>query len=293
MFLRLFKYLLPRARAWSLTAAKPLRKFWEALTILGANFKIFADTIVYDDYFAQKTTVLDEWWAEYGLLPVPSLTEQQQRDRLAAAWAEYGGQSPQYIQDKLQQAGFDVYVHEWWLPGYSILCGEPLAQCGEPLAQCGQFGVDIHFTTPTVKNPLDYLRQTYLAKGGVLIQCGGLLAQCGEPLAQCGQQIEKIEYPLVNKIPQSIINYTILCGEPLAQCGEPLALCGEFDRIINTERDYTIPSDPIFWPYFTYIGGKIFPQDALVPRARKSEFETLCLKVCPAHQWLGMLIKYI
>jgi hypothetical protein len=293
LFLKVFQHILPKARAWSITALKSLRTFWQSLTILGSDFKDYADTYIFDALYSQKTVLLDEWIAEFGLELDTSLTEQQKRDRLAAKWAELGGQSPYYIQTALQNAGFDVYVHDWWLPGYTILCGEPLALCGEPLAQCGQTNTDIHYGLPIVKNPFDYLRPTYLPKGGIDVQCKEPLALCGELQALCGNSSEKTSYPLVNIIEITIKQFTVLCGESLAQCGEPQALCGEYDGYINTFRDYTIPQDPRFWPNFAYVGGKKWPDIAYVPKLRRTEFETLCLKLFPTHLWLGIMVQYV
>jgi len=291
-FLNLFKHLLPRARAWSITVKKSLQKFWDALTVIGDNFKYYADTWIYDAYFADRTELLDLWINEFGLSLSTTLTEEQRRDRLVARWAETGGQSPRYIQNAIQNAGFDIYVHEWWFPGYTILCGEPEAACGEPLAQCGQFGNDLYFGVPRAKNPFDYLRSTYLPKNSIFVECGEPLAECGEPQALCGNTGEKIGYPLVNKIDISIQNYTILCGEPVAECGESFAECGEFDKIITTQKDYAIPNDPRRWRYFAYFGAEIFPNLAEIPIARKDEFENLLLKLCPLQLWLGILVKY-
>lgn len=293
LFLKVFQHILPKARAWSITVLKPLRTFWESLTILGSNFKNYADIYIFNALYAQKTVLLDEWIAEFGLELDSSLSEQQKRDRLASRWAELGGQSPGYIQNALRSAGFDVYVYDWWLPGYTILCGEPLALCGEPLAQCGQTSTDIHYGIPRVKNPFDYLRSTYLPKGGIEVQCNDPLARCGELQALCGNTTEKTSYPLVNIIQITIKHFTALCGEALIECDESLAICGEYDGYIHTYRDYTIPRDPKFWPYFAYVGGKPFGTIAYVPKLRRTEFEKLCLRLFPTQLWLGIMVQYV
>jgi hypothetical protein len=123
--------------------------------------------------------------------------------------------------------------------------------------------------------------------------CGELLAQCGEPDAQSGSRAEKEGYPLANKIRITTVNYTALCGEADIACGESVASCGEFDKYTNSYRDYCIPTAEFYWRFFAYVGGDPFGTLAKVPVIRRDEFETLCLKLFPAHLWLGILVKYV
>lgn len=269
IFLDLYKNLLPRARAWAITLAKPLRSLFEGLDL--SAFKTFVD-LVWLDIFPASTQQLAKWEDQWGLLP-GNFTEQERRDRLDAAWKFVGGQDPRYIQDTLQANGFDVYVHEWWVPGT------------EP-------GVGVHRCV-TPRNPFAYLREENVPVE-YTVQCGEPLMQCGEADALCGNSNALIGYPLVNKVVDNDapgVGYTVLAGEPLMQCGEPGALCG--DGLLETQfKKYTIPTDPKKWPYFLYIGGENFPDLAQVDPSRQGEFEDLCLKICPAQQWLGILVEY-
>lgn len=153
LFFRIIRHLLPRARAWRLTIDKTLRQFFEGLSDAPGDARDFVDD-VYDDLDPQRTRALSDWEDQFGLV-AGTLTEQERRDRLAAAWKATGGQDPRYIEDTLRGAGFDVYVHEWWVPGSAgpnppkrnpafalgtvtyIQCGVAEAQCGEPEALCG------------------------------------------------------------------------------------------------------------------------------------------------------------
>lgn len=172
----LFKHLLPTGRAWSITADKPLRKFFEALGDLVSGPRAEADNI-FLDIFPSTTTKLSEWEKQFGLgaaLP----TEAQRRARLAAAWSDVGGQSPAYIQDLLQANGFDVFVHDWWVPGTEPPVGTDAAA--------------------TARNPLTVLSAQYV--GTVPgVDCGEALAECGEAFAECGNYSGSVGYPLVNK----------------------------------------------------------------------------------------------
>ena len=247
MFLRIFKHLLPTAKAWRITTDKKLRQFFDGLTGTPSDLKTFFDE-VWLDIFPNTTRQIDTWQDQFGL-PNTDITEQEKRDRLAAAWKALGGQDPRYIQDTLQANGFNVFVHEWWVPGSEPVPG--VKQCVTP------------------RNPLTYLRREFIE---------------GEPAP--------IGYPLVNKVFESKPDLFVLCGEALAQCGEPTALCGNYFQFKELLRQYIVPDDPTKWPYFLYIGAQTFPNIAQIDPNRRDEFEALCLKICPAQQWLGILVEY-
>lgn len=245
--INIFKHLLPRARAWSITIDKQLRQFFNALSVsLIETIRAYYDGI-WSGIDPQTTTDLKRWENQFGLIDT-GLTTQQRRDRLDAAWATTGGQDPKYLQDTLQANGFDVYVHEWWAPGTEAAVGVS--------------------AQPTIRNPLTYLKQTY----------PGDTSPSG--------------YPLVNIIYDTTKNYTMIMGEPLAVMGEILAEMGEYSGFIESQKPYTIPNDTGYFPYFIYIGGETFGTLAGIPAERQREFETLCLKLCPAQLWLGLLINY-
>mgnify|MGYP000604450951 CR=1 FL=1 len=109
--LNLIKHLLPNGRAWSLTINKALRRFFNGLTGVSSDYKDFNDKVLLD-IFPETTRQLSEWEAQFAL-PNVGLTESARRARLAGAWQSQGGQTVGYIQKTLQDAGFDVYVHEF------------------------------------------------------------------------------------------------------------------------------------------------------------------------------------
>ncbi len=243
MFFRLYKHLLPRARALQITTTKRLRELFEGLTGFPEDIKLFVDQ-VWEDIFPVTTRELDQWEDQFGL-PNTGLTEQERRDRLDAAWKALGGQDPTYIQETLQAAGFPVYVHEWWVPG------------SEP-------AVD----SPAAATPRD-------------------------PVAT----LVAPAYPLVNRIVKSDKLFTAYFDNGALpnenQFGKTGSQFGAFSNSAVVEVEYDIPTDPSSWPYFLYIGDAVFPNLASIPIARKEEFETLCLKICPAEQWLGILVNYV
>ncbi len=271
IFFRIFKHLLPNARAWRITVDKKLRQFFEGLSEgIGPPIKKFIDE-VWLDIFPQTTRELNAWEQQWGLSN-PGLTDQERRDRLDATWKILGGQDPRYIQDTLRSNGFDVYVHEWWVPGSEPAPG--VKQCVTP------------------RSPILYLRREFT---GVTpgVECGEALAECGEAFAEAGNGVEPRGYPLVNKILQTVPDVIPLCGEAIAEAGEAAALCGNYVDFITELREYIVPSDTSKWPYFLYIGAQDINDIAQVDPKRKDEFEALCLKICPAQQWLGMLVEYV
>lgn len=153
MFFRILQHLLPDGVAWRTTVQKRLRTLLEALAEEPAAVRVFVDK-VYRDLFPESTRELAAW-ERFFVLPGNG-DDATRRQRLAAAWQETGGQAPRYLQDIVQAAGFDLYVHEWWSSGPpwvardprahtqvpligTVQCGEPDALCGEVSAQCNAF----------------------------------------------------------------------------------------------------------------------------------------------------------
>lgn len=269
-WLNVFKHLLPNARAWRITIEKQLRQFFQGLTGIGEDTKTFLDN-VYEDLDPQKTRELDAWEKQFALMNA-NLTEQERRDRLDAQWKALGGQSPGYIQDTLQAAGFNVFVHEWWVPSIEHPAG-------------GSVNGDV---TPVVRDPLDFLDDGSVAAQSFLMVDGTESAQDGDTVAMDGSSGTPAGYPLVNKILVSAVE-TIGDGNVTMQDG--LGQDGG-SVIVYSLRQYTIPNDVTKFPFFLYIGGETFPENAMVTQARREEFEDLCLKICPTEQWLGILVSY-
>lgn len=108
-WVRVFDRLLPRSRAFHLTLDRTLKKYFEGLSALPEMVKEHVASVLLEA-FPQTTTRLSDWSLLFGS---PQLLS---ADEVAAEWKATGGQTPQYIQDILQDAGYDVYVHEWWVP---------------------------------------------------------------------------------------------------------------------------------------------------------------------------------
>jgi len=256
--LSIFKHLLPRAKAWNITINKRLRQFFEGLgpPIIDDAIGFFDD--IWADMFPATTRELIAWETAYGLLKT-DLNESERRSRLAAYWQATGGQNPKYIQDTLQNAGFNVYVHEWW----EVPAADP----------------------PVARNPFEAFN---LVEYG----CDDPELECGEPAAECANSPSSDGYMLVNKLYTADIDYTVTCGDDDAECGESIAECGENNGFLFDRIDYPIPQNPDYWPYIYYISDQTFPDVASVSSDRMDEFEDLILKISPTSLWVGMLVSY-
>ena len=263
LFFRIFQHLLPRARAWTLIAEKILRNFFEGLTGLPADFKDFIDQ-VWLDIFPTSTRDLLDWEQQFGIVS-PAATDAERRETLEAQWMRGGGLGPDALQEVLQSAGFDLYVHEAW-----------------------------HFTpAKAIRNPHLWLIDADTSIVYVA-ECGEAVAECGEPTALCGDTSTPTGILLVNKILQRSVDHieAVICGEAAAACGEPASLCGDNSGFTSEFKPYILPNDPDRWPFFWYIGGVGFGDMVTVPITRKSELETLILKIGPTHLWAGLFVSY-
>lgn len=109
-WLKYFDFMLPNSRAWDLAPDGPLRKYFNALSVVPQITRDFMMSTI-TEIFPEYTTRLHDWSVLFGS------TEDYDRSELAAAWSAFGGQDPKYIQDTLRSLGVDIYVHEWWVPG--------------------------------------------------------------------------------------------------------------------------------------------------------------------------------
>lgn len=109
-WVKVFDRLLPRSRIWHLVLDRVLKKFFHGLSILPKMIREHIGSILLEA-FPATTTRFEDWSYAFGSPETLNAIE------IASEWAAFGGQSPAYIQQLLQDAGFNVYVHEWWYPG--------------------------------------------------------------------------------------------------------------------------------------------------------------------------------
>lgn len=253
--INLWKTVLPQSRAFSLIVTKTLRKFYESLTYPQYYRDKFDQC--YKDLDPQATTLLERWEDQF-YLPANGLTEQQRRDRLAATLKMTGGQSPAYLQGILRGYGFDVYVHDWWIPEEQVVS----LRMGNEQAFMGGDGAFMGASTsiyPSAWDPNTLLVPPY--------------------------------YPLVNRT--STASYkSVTMGGDSAYMGGESAYMGAI-AMTESGDHYPIPSDPIRFRGFFYIAAEEMPNTATVPLERKEELEELILAIFPAHLWGGILVDFI
>jgi len=260
LFLRVYQHLLPRAQAWKIAYEKTLRSFFEGLSEFPDDAREFYDDI-WLDIFPETTRQLDEWEKQFGIITdIPS--ESERRARLDAEWKQLGGQSPSYIQNILQDAGFPVYVHEWWYYDNdfagAIIFGNAEAVFGNANSIFGNSSA----ITRQTRDP-----NLWIDSNSVLVN--------------------KITF--VNKLFTQYVNF----GNAFASFGNANAVFGGFTGISLDILKYQIPTDPDTFPYFWYVGGVDFGSYVDIPAERKDEFETLILKIKPRHTWVGLFINYV
>ncbi|WFS86256.1 hypothetical protein vBVhaSMAG7_039 [Vibrio phage vB_VhaS_MAG7] len=255
MSLNLWKAALPQSRMFSLIITKTLRLFYQGLTYPQYYRDLFDTT--YKQLDPQVTDNLLRWEDQF-YLPSSGLTEQERRDRLEATWRMTGGQSPAYLQSILRGYGFDVYVHDWWLPDgelVNLTMGDDEAVMGGEFAV---MGADL-INTPVPWNPNELLISPY--------------------------------YPLVNRISSDRFQ-PLTMGSDDGFMGSDDGFMGNLVEVSSSEF-YPIPADPVKWRGFVYVAGETMPNTATVPLARQDEFEELILSIFPADKWVGVLVDFV
>lgn len=248
--------LLPRGRAFRIAGV-----LIDALSSVADRIRLEAE-LAWLDFFPATTRNVSEWQDQFGLDAGLALTDTQRRERLAGVWKATGSLSPKHLQDVLQTAGFDVWVHEWWIPG------------SVPVSP---------------RDPLTHLSTVGAVAAASSTRCGVANARCGVANARCGSTFSALGYPLVDGVTRSAFLYLATLGDPDLRCGAPGARCGASTGVVDVASSYPIPSAP---HVFVYIGGFDFPDLVTVRADRRSELERLVLKHKPAHLWAGMLINY-
>lgn len=174
-FFNTLKHLLPTGKAWQLTINSSLRRFILGLSQSFDDSKQFIMD-VHSDRFPADTRELILWENQFGLGHTG--TDDERRARLTSAWAETGGQSPYYLQTRLQEAGFDAYVYDWFDGGG--VARDPNLTEGYPLVNA------LNKTIPTFAVYCSFIDDTFT---------------CGSPDAICGAKgssnaIRKVQYDL-------------------------------------------------------------------------------------------------
>lgn len=257
-FFRVIDKLLPRSRAFYLVVNKRLTQFFKGLAALPQDTKENFQN-AYNDLFPNSTRHLDKWNETFGI-GFPALSEDNQRMDLDSAWKATGGQGDDYIQEVLNNAGFDVQVHEnnpavdpdLFLNSIPIMvAGGPAAFAGNDQAFAGKTGGDLLVNGPILTNIPVYNSVA-----------GALNMSAGNDFAVAGQFTK---FGTVDKI------YQIPDDPDL--WGGFFFIGGDATR--NGANELTAI------------------ENVNIPVERKSEFIRLILKIKPGQSWVGLMVNYV
>lgn len=260
-YFKLFKYLFPKSNAFSLFIQKFLTQFVEGLTALPDDFRKYIDQI-YLDLFPATTRELSLWEKVFGITN-PSTDDAIRRNTIDQRWKLKGGQGPDYIQQVLQDNGFDVQVHE---------------------------------NNPPI-DPAFFIGISFImVAGGFNAYAGRIDAYAG--MALNGELLVNGFIP----IETSQRLFEMVAGGINGYAGNSKAVAGYFNQYITENKTYTLPTDPLLWPFVFFIGGDATRdpitheltaiETVQIPKEREQEFKNLILLIKPAQTWAGLIIEY-
>ena len=150
--------LLPEGAAWNPKPGADMDKLLDAVG--GVEQSLFDDFVLLAKLRdPELTPILDDLEREYGIYPDESLSDETRRSQLkAVVYARRSTGSIDYLQQRLDDAGFELQVHSnspavdpnTFLSGTAQMqAGETLAQAGEPTAQAGVFEGQLVVNTAT------------------------------------------------------------------------------------------------------------------------------------------------
>ena len=260
MFDKFLRLLLPASWFWQ-SSTSNLGKLWESIAAVADTTKNYLLGSVTDS-IPLKTLEFEKWEEELSLPTNTTLIDEQRRQRISGKLLETNVGTINSIQTKLQQYGFDLYVHS-------------------------------PFQNNVLVNPSNYLSTA--STQPALISLGSPWGYLGHENAVLGykEDIPK-GYPLVN-IDYQIDNSLISLGGEWGYLGHQNAILGysAASSIVNEKRvKYILPTDANLYQYFIYIGAANFGDFVTISKTRRNELERLLLQIVPAHIWIGMLITF-
>lgn len=267
LFLRIFQHLLPRAQAWRLTTSKTLRSFFGGLAA--------GDVLQAEDGQALTTETGRPIMATDGFLVEARATIDlvfddifPDRTRLLDEWERlYGLQADQDEETRRLELAAEWSATGGQSPSYI-----------QGVLQTAGFDVYVHEwwssgPNPYVaRDPRDYTTSPLIGT----VQCTGVAYQyTSQP--QCTPAVDGDGNALAQP----------LCNGFLANDPHYFA-----NKNLTRTAPPPVPDDQSRWPYFIYIAGETFPDEADVPSSRKQAFERLLQKLKPAEQWIVTLVNY-
>ena len=209
----------------------------------------------------QNTPILSDLEKEYGLQSNDKLSLQERIDRLCSAKTSRSGYGADYMQDKLQQAGFDVQVHInnppvdpdlFLFEAYKIHCNDNTnAFCGNQNAVCGGIGGSL------IVNG-DFFTETQ----ELSVTAGSEFAVSGSDKALCGR---------IFNVLRELVTYTI--PNDIGYWGLFFFVGGDATRDGSGELTAIEPAE--------------------IAVARREEIIRLIVKYKPSHSWAGFIGTFV
>jgi len=237
------------------------------------------------------TPILKDLEKEYGILTQDNLSEEDRRSQLHSRVYARPGFGLDYMQERIQAAGFDLVVqandpavdpalllgNQYW----TVAGGSP-GVGGFPVQWAG------YYTNPV--GPPIYESIAGYKAGGELLVNGKIFAPLG--LAPD---------PYAVQVP----NYLCCAGFAGMVAGSRYAYAGYFLSMLRRPVEYPIP--PLekagYWPLIFFVaksfsGWDQEPPDPRavpgdVPATRVPELKRIILRHKPLHTWCGLIINYI
>jgi hypothetical protein len=262
-FRDLLTLLLPSGAAWNAATGLGLDQF---LNGMAANLQIVKDYLEGLGKLRDplQTPQLEDLEREYGIISNTSLSDTQRRQILRAKKGQRAGTgSYTQLQDKLDEAGFDLVVQEnnpkidpdLWIGGaYQIHANNTNAIAGNNAAYAGY----------------------------------------NDPL---GRLIVNSEQFVTQEI-----RYSAQANGTNTVAGNSQAVAGYFTEMTRVEKVYTVPDfDVDRWNYIFYVGGPVTDWTASPPVFERgevpAELEAALIEIIlqhkPTHSWCGLVVDYI
>ena len=252
-------FLLPKNFLWSGQTDRPFTKFIEALASAPKYVHDYLGQIL-TDIFPRLTTRGDEWSKQLNYA-----TEQTQ-DTIGNNIKEGAGQSPNHLQQAIQDAGFtNVFVHEWWRTGnesdyVEVQCDDGFTQCdgGDWCQMDG--ALDITAADKIPKNPFPHIND---------------------------QQPNNL---LVNPVQEIVQGYNFQMDGG-SQCDDLETQCETSTGTAYLDKIYPHSTDYSKIPYNFFVGGEKWPDIAPITRGTLKDLERIIYKMRPLQQRVVLLVS--
>lgn len=270
--------LLPDGLAWKITPSKKnLAKLNESIAAILVDCKKHAVDLIFSRFIKKSDT---EKWAEvFGV--APHLNEFEKQSEVESHFAALSGGS---IQDILQAAGFQIYVHSPYTGapphnkklGGPIACGDENSMCGNFYARCGETG---DTPCPPVHDVSDLTKPFILG-------CGEVACDAFEPY-HCGEIIRHSAFFLEDAHKIKVAVYAASCAE--GYCGDSDATCGNILRVGKLEDpDYRGCDGSVL-----YFSAEIFGNFVQIDSKDKERLEKLVYNLTPANKKPVLFVEYV